>query len=470
MSIPMAIDREDVLRHRQVRSRRPGRSHRTPPVAAAPSPHRRLPRSGFHAHRTAVRPETRQRWTELSPLARRASGLDAYRQVMQQRVPEEEEPDSKPEPGVVEPEHVVLQESVRSMPMHRPGTYRNVSRDVARYLAVRSELQAYHDASEKVEELMGEGVVDVFEEEFSALAESEYGDVWRERLAFDADAAGDLLSYVEHPERPHLFKELEEWAEEAAETGSSLEGAADGLVEEMYPDRLHGGVKKYAPVFAVGSALMLMSPVGCLMGDEDGEDGFAVNWDDFVRDVNQAVTPATNGFDLSMLSPIGTAEAHTQEKTGNGAYDISDQGRLTGYGGPFVMPSVLPSTPADGPVEDNTSDVFVPTFDLEAQTGPGGENHTHIGNAVSYEFTLDDGSNRVEADVEYNDLFITGSIKGADLDMYLYGPNGNIINSHESDSGNLFITEGDLSAGSYNLLLVARHGQAPYTTEIRIID
>jgi hypothetical protein len=190
-------------------------------------------------------------------------------------------------------------------------------------------------------------------------------------------------------------------------------------------------------------------------------------------DVLDSVTADEIHALLADLAPVQDAAAHTEENTANNQYKIHDEGVLTGYGGPVLNP--VTGDHVENPVSGEN--VFVPGANMGVTTGPNGE-HQHVGNAVTYSIDLDgadDGSSRINANVEYDQRdptpFPNPRVPSANLDMYLYGPQGDIVSSHTgSDGGTIGVGGNDLPEGSYTALLVSRYGAAPYDTEITVTD
>lgn len=165
--------------------------------------------------------------------------------------------------------------------------------------------------------------------------------------------------------------------------------------------------------------------------------------------------------------------AHSEKQNTAISYRITDQGLLTAYGGPVV-------SPLGGHVENPATEenVFVPCGEQSTQTNGSGGHHQHIGSCVTYSIYLDgdgDGHSAISATVEYDQHFVpTTSQPLFDLDLYLYGPDGDIVDTGPGgpgpDAGFENVGGNDLPEGSYTVLLVARHGAAPYDTTITVTD
>lgn len=78
-----------------------------------------------------------------------------------------------------------------------------------------------------------------------------------------------------------------------------------------------------------------------------------------------------------------------------------------------------------------------------------------------YGVTVPEAGSDLEVEVNYETRPFPGPdcTKTADLDMYLYGPDGNELDSHTGcDSGTLGVGETDLSPGQYEVVVVGTHG------------
>lgn len=81
-----------------------------------------------------------------------------------------------------------------------------------------------------------------------------------------------------------------------------------------------------------------------------------------------------------------------------------------------------------------------------------------------YDFNIpstSDESNRVEIEVGYNTARFSNDpcVKSADLDLFLFDPDGNIIDNHKGcDPGSLRVVQNDLQAGNYVVEVRGRWG------------
>lgn len=165
----------------------------------------------------------------------------------------------------------------------------------------------------------------------------------------------------------------------------------------------------------------------------------------------------------------GSALAHTEtpDASSENKYTITDQGTLAAYGGPVLLPHQVSRNDPTGTshtVNDDTREVCVPTTGTAVDSQPQGEQHRHVGTAVSYAFHLQDDNNAVDIDVDYEnkeieDCAFTGRTHTADLDLYLYGPDGELRWKDEGcDSGDLGFVLDHRDSGEWEAWVVARQG------------
>lgn len=184
----------------------------------------------------------------------------------------------------------------------------------------------------------------------------------------------------------------------------------------------------------------------------------------------------------SGLTVAGSVLAHTEtpDASSENKYTITDQGTLTAYGGPVILPHQVSRNDPTGTshtVNDQTRDVWVPTAGTALDTQPTGGEHRHVGTAVSYAFHLQDDNNWIDVDVDYDNeeiescIFTTGVGHTTDFDLYLYGPEGEIVWKDEGcDSGHAGTPGLVLDPGEYEAWVVARQGAASYETTVTIED
>lgn len=161
--------------------------------------------------------------------------------------------------------------------------------------------------------------------------------------------------------------------------------------------------------------------------------------------------------DLGVLSPIGTASAHTVETTGNNGKAITDSGVIVGGKAGFVQ------NPVTGGYVENpvtTEPLFVPGASLDLRTGSSTDGPHHAGTLVDYAFTLEHENNDVEAEFNYlqEDPGPTSSVnvRTANLAAWLVTSDGTIVDENVGiDEGRVSVGGVDLEPGSYSVVLAS---------------